>query len=169
MGERGDRKAATAVSEEISILVLHGPNLNMLGRREPDVYGNVTLAEIDHMLEEAAAELGAQIHCLQSNHEGALIDAIHEATTWADAIVLNGAGLTHTSVSLRDAIAAVSLPTVEVHMSNVFAREKFRATSLIAPVCTGQVSGFGHDSYLLGLIAAVNAVKRLRDYAQAPD
>lgn len=149
-------------NNRIDVLILHGPNLNLLGRREPDVYGHTTLAGIDTMLNEAGAELGARVRCFQSNHEGALIDALHEATTWADAVVINAAGLTHMSVSLRDAIAAIALPTVEVHLSNVSAREPFRRTSLIAPVCIGQVSGFGHDSYLLGLIAAVNHVKRRR-------
>lgn len=163
MGTGSDIGATTTMNEKaINILVLHGPNLNLLGRREPDVYGSTTLAHIDAMLAGAAAELGAHVRCVQSNHEGVLIDTIHEATTWADAIVINPAGLTHTSVSLRDAVAAVPLPTVEVHLSNVHAREQFRRTSFIAPVCVGQVSGFGHDSYLLGLIAAVNAVKRER-------
>jgi 3-dehydroquinate dehydratase-2 len=135
------------------VLVLHGPNLNVLGRREPEVYGHTTLAEIDARLSELAAEHGAELRTLQSNHEGALIDAIHEATSWADGILINPAAYTHTSVALRDAIAGSGLPAVEVHLSNVHAREPFRHTSWIAPVCLGQISGFGPYSYELGLLA----------------
>lgn len=161
MGERSDTGTADAVNAKtVHVFVVHGPNLNLLGRREPDVYGATTLAEIDERLARSAAELGARVSSFQSNHEGELIDAIHEAGDWADAIVINAAGFTHTSVSVRDALAAVALPAVEVHMSNVHARETFRHTSLIAPVCVGQVSGFGFDSYLLGVIAAVNVVRR---------
>lgn len=164
MHSRGDTGATNVVRDKaVNVLVLHGPNLNLLGRREPDVYGTATLEHIDDMLVRSGVELGANVRTMQSNHEGRIIDAVHEATTWADAIVINAAGLTHTSVSLRDALAAVDLPTVEVHMSNVYARESFRHTSLIAPVCIGQISGFGTDSYFLGLIAAVNAVRRRRE------
>lgn len=165
MGVRSVEGATDAVNSTtapVHVLVVHGPNLNLLGRREPDIYGSATLEDIDDMMVASGSELGATIRSVQSNHEGKLIDAVHEAAAWADAIVINAAGLTHTSVSLRDAIAAVSLPAVEVHMSNVYARESFRHTSLIAPVCSGQVSGFGPDSYLLGLIAAVNLVRRAR-------
>ena len=137
------------------ILVLHGPNLNLLGVREPGVYGATTLAEIDAMLEREAALRGVELRILQSNHEGALIDAIHAARGWADAILINPGALTHYSYALRDAIAAVALPCVEVHLSNVHAREEFRRTSMIAPVCTGQIAGFGPLSYLLGLMALV--------------
>ena len=142
------------------ILVLHGPNLNLLGTREPGVYGRLTLAEINSALTSLAGELGAEVTLFQSNSESALIDTIHSAVASSDGILINPAAFTHTSVAIRDAIAAVALPTVEVHLSNIHAREKFRTRSFIAPVAVGQVSGFGLDSYLMGFRALFNHIKK---------
>ena len=135
----------------LKILLIHGPNLNLLGKREPGVYGNQTMEQINARLQADAAESGFELKAFQSNSEGALIDAIQDAGEWADGIVINAGAYTHTSIAIRDAIAAVNLPTIEVHLSNVHAREPFRHNSFIAPVCLGTIAGFGWRSYLLGV------------------
>jgi len=141
------------------ILVLHGPNLNLLGTRNPTVYGTTTLAEINAELTRRAKERGAELRTAQSNIEGELVDFIQRAKGWADAIIMNPGGYTHTSVAIRDAIEAVGIPTIEVHLSNVHAREPFRSESLTAPKCVGQIMGFGANSYYLGLDAALAHVE----------
>jgi 3-dehydroquinate dehydratase II len=137
------------------VLVLHGPNLNLLGRREPEIYGVVTLEEINHRLQTAAAEYRVEIEILQSNHEGGLIEAIHGAVGRIDALIINAGAFTHTSVALRDAIVAVGIPTIEVHLSNLARREGFRQHSYLTEVAIGQIMGFGANSYVLGLQAAI--------------
>jgi len=137
------------------ILVLHGPNLNLLGRREPEIYGTVTLEEINQRLQRVAAEHHVELEILYSNHEGDLIEAIHEAMGRIDALIINAGAYTHTSVALRDAIAAVDIPTIEVHLSNLARREEFRQHSYLTEVAVGQIMGFGADSYVLGLQAAI--------------
>lgn len=137
------------------ILFLNGPNLNLLGRREPEIYGRTTLAEIEAVVRRRAAERGVEVEFRQSNSEGELVDWIQGAQGRFDAVVLNAGAYTHTSIALRDAIAATGIPTVEIHLSNVHAREEFRRNSVIAPVCRGVICGFGARSYLLGLEAAI--------------
>jgi len=141
------------------ILVIHGPNLNLLGQREIDVYGKVTLKEINDKLKKLAEKKKARLEIVQSNHEGGIVEIIGKSKNKFDAILINPAAYTHTSVAIRDAISAVSIPCVEVHLSNIYQREEFRHTSLIAPVAKGQVSGFGLQSYLLGLEAAIDSIK----------
>ncbi len=139
----------------MKVLILHGPNLNLTGTREPEVYGSMTLDEINTRLMELGHELGVEVTCQQSNHEGVLVDALHDARTSVDGVVFNPGGYTHTSVALRDAVAAIGIPVVEVHMSNVYAREEFRHQSLLSAVCKGKITGFGWKSYLLGLRALI--------------
>ena len=143
-----------------SILILHGPNLNLLGLREPEVYGSITLAQIDSFLKKEGERLQVGISCLQSNHEGVLIDAIHQARDNHQGIIINAGAYTHTSVAIRDALAGVQIPTVEVHLSNIYRREEFRHHSYIAPIAIGQISGFGANSYILGLQALVNYLRK---------
>ena len=137
----------------MKVLYLNGPNLNMLGIREPTIYGALTLKQIEHQVQEKAQELGIQIEFRQSNHEGSLIDWIHEASGIFDAIILNAGAYTHTCIAIRDAVSSIKVPVVEIHLSNVHAREEFRKKSFIAPVCAGVIAGFGAESYTLALIA----------------
>jgi 3-dehydroquinate dehydratase II len=142
------------------ILVLHGPNLNLLGRREPEVYGIVTLEDINHRLQKLAAEHHVELEILQSNHEGGLVEAIQGAMGRIDALIINAGAYTHTSVALRDAVAAIKIPTIEVHLSNLARREEFRQHSYLTGVAVGQIMGFGADSYVLGLQAAILHLSR---------
>ena len=142
--------------------MLHGPNLNLLGLREPEIYGSMTLIQIDESLKLRGSELQVSVDCLQSNHEGVLVDAIHNAREKYQGILINAGAYTHTSVAIRDALAGVETPTVEVHLSNIYTRENFRHHSYIAPIAIGQISGFGADSYLLGLQALVNYLSGVR-------
>ena len=150
------------MAEPLRILVVHGPNLNLLGTREPEVYGRTSLAEIDARLAEQAKAAGAELRAVQSNHEGELIDRIQEARAWASGILINPGGLTHTSVALRDALLATALPVVEVHLSNVFAREPFRQHSYVSVIAVGLVTGFGPESYRLGLEALLGRLASAR-------
>ena len=141
---------------EMKVLFLNGPNLNLLGTREPHVYGTLTLADVESKVRTKAAEVGVEVDFRQSNHEGQLVDWIQSARGVFDVIVINPGAYTHTSLALRDAVSGVGVPAIEIHLSNIHGREEFRQRSFLAPVCVGQISGFGVDSYLLGLQAAVN-------------
>ncbi len=144
----------------MNILILHGPNLNLLGTREPEFYGKETLDDINNALLAVARENQVELRILQSNHEGGLIDALHEARLWADGVVINAAGYTHYSYALRDAIAAVEKPTIEVHISNVHKREEFRHVSVLGAVCVGQIVGLGWRSYTLGLLGLIQILRK---------
>jgi len=145
----------------IKILVIHGPNLNLLGKREPDVYGSVSINEINKQLRRIAKKKGVSVEIFQSNHEGEIVDKIGEARGKFSSLLINPAAYTHTSVAIRDAILATGIPTVEVHLSNIYSREDFRHTSLIAPVAKGQITGFGIDSYIYGMELAIKLAKGL--------
>lgn len=144
----------------IPLLVLHGPNLNLLGERETAVYGDMSLDELNKKLVDLGPSYGFEVRTEQSNYEGGLIDALHEARNWAKGVIINPGGYSHTSVALRDAVAAIGIPVVEVHMSNISAREEFRHHSIISPVCVGQITGFGWQSYRLGLLALEGILDR---------
>ncbi len=141
---------------KFNILVLNGPNLNLLGKREPEIYGSLTLENINQIVQQEAEQLDVQVSFFQSNHQGELIDAIHQAMGVCQGLLINAGAYTHTSVGIRDALAGVGIPTVEVHLSNIYKREEFRHHSYIAPISIGQISGFGADSYCLGLRALVH-------------
>ena len=145
--------------DQLSLLVLHGPNLNLLGKREPDIYGVATLDDINNLLVEEGKKQQVKVLCFQSNHEGAIVDTIHDALGKYQGIIINAGAYTHTSVAIRDALAGVKIPTVEVHLSNIYQREEFRHHSYIAPIAIGQISGFGQNSYILGLLALIHHLK----------
>lgn len=142
------------------ILVIHGPNLNLLGRRETDIYGKVTIDDINNALFEEAEKIGVSVEMIQSNHEGEIVDRLGQASNEFDGILINPAAYTHTSVAIRDALSALQIPSVEVHLSNIYKREEFRHTSLTVSACVGQVSGFGKNSYVLGLRALADVIKQ---------
>jgi 3-dehydroquinate dehydratase-2 len=146
----------------IKIAVIHGPNLNLLGLREPDIYGADTFDDVNRKIQEHAKRIGVEVQITQSNHEGVIVDTIQEAVSWADAIVINPGAYTHYSLAIADALRGVRLPAVEVHISNIHAREEFRHRSVVAPTCVGQICGFGTTSYLLGLDAAREVVMQGR-------
>jgi len=146
------------IIDKLSILVIHGPNLNLLGKREPDIYGALTLNEVNNKMMSKAEKLGIEVAFVQSNYEGVIVDAIQQAEGSYDCIIINAAALTHYSIAIRDALAAVSVPAIEVHLSNIYKREQFRHISVISAVVYGQISGFGVDSYLLALEAAARIV-----------
>ena len=148
------------IAMNMKVLVLNGPNLNLLGVREPGIYGNESLEIIENELKNEAAKLNITLDCFQSNHEGKLIDELHRAMSNADGVILNAGALTHYSYALRDAIAAIKIPVIEVHMSNIHAREEFRHTSVIAPVCAGSIAGFGKNSYMLALKAINDIIRK---------
>jgi 3-dehydroquinate dehydratase-2 len=149
-------------SGPIKVSLIHGPNLNMLGVRDPDIYGKEDFTSLNRRLKEFAASKGLEVRIQQSNSEGAIIDIIQEARTWADAVVINAGAYTHYSYAIRDALADTRLPVIEVHLSNILAREEFRHTSVIAPIATGQIAGFGAHSYILALEAVKNIVDESR-------
>lgn len=143
------------------ILVIHGPNLNLLGRRCPEVYGRTTLREIDRAIQDFAREEGVEVQTFQSNHEGAIIETIHKTMDWANGIVINGGAFTHYSYAVRDALEAAALPCVEVHLTNIYGREEFRHRSVISPIALGVVCGFGPESYILGLKGLIGFLRRI--------
>lgn len=143
------------------ILVLHGPNLNTIGTRQPEIYGNVTLAQIDDMMQRLAGDLQSEVTIFQSNSEGALIDMMQKTGPTSDGMIINPGALTHYSISLRDAVVSMNKPTIEVHLSNIYAREEFRHQSLIAPVCRGQIAGLGWRSYLLALESLIGIIQEI--------
>ena len=145
----------------MKVLILHGPNLNLTGMREPEIYGSMTLDEINAQLTERGLELGVEVTCQQSNIEGELIDFLQKAQSWADGVVFNPGGYTHTSVAIRDAVKAIDIPVIEVHLTNILGREEFRHISVVTPVCTGTIAGFGVTSYLLGIDALLYILEQV--------